>query len=177
MFIIFCLILKFLLQPKNNYFFCKNWLVAKDRKKREVSKAQMSSTNLEKILNLTPHTIVLQFLKDNSKGDDKIEEKVEFHPSGIVARCTGNESCQKLQGSSELYGIPIYGRLGFTGVQGLPEDKSIPIIVSEMVARYISENSVDEHARLQVFYPDTGPESAIRNEKGEIIAVKRLLKY
>lgn len=55
-------------------------------------------------------------------------------------------------------------------VEGLPDpEKDVGYIVSAMVAQALP-------SRSDLFAPDTGPD-AFRNERGHIIAVRRLLQY
>lgn len=105
------------------------------------------------LLNLTPHAISII-----ANG-----ETVTIQPSGIVAR-VAVEAVQV----GEVAGVPVmankYGK-----VEGLPEDKTQPILVSSMVLGLLG---ADYHNIA--FAPDTG-KTAVRNEQGHIVAVTQLV--
>ena len=105
-------------------------------------------------INLTPHAIVVR-LQDGSD--------ITFPPSGMVARLdqTGAEIPM-----GKIEGVPILSRSNFGEIVGLPqyETEGVNYIVSSLVAAHI--------VRQDVFSPATGPnDGAIRNDKGQIIAV------
>lgn len=112
-----------------------------------------------KLLNLTPHAIVIQ-------APDGVQ--ITIPPSGQVARVTTEERIV-----DELDGVPIVVRT--TGevvvtcttddVVGLP-DEGIPCLVSAMVLAAVP-------GRMNVYAPDSGA-TAIR-ENGQVVAVTRLV--
>jgi len=106
-----------------------------------------------KIVNLTPHSIVLR----TEEGD------VTVPPSGTVARVAVK------QVEIECPGLPVHvARNEYGEVEGLPEPKDGTIyVVSSLVLSRV-------HGRIDVFAPDTGP-TAIRDEAGRIVAVRRLV--
>lgn len=121
------------------------------------------------MLNLTPHPISLRF------SDGYV---VTFHPSGTVARVSTIETligsmdicdpaiaeCDE-QGNTNGSRFPVIRReLG--AVEGLPEE-GIECIVSAMVLDAC-------RGRKAVYAPDTGS-TAVRNEKGFVVAVTRLV--
>jgi hypothetical protein len=98
--------------------------------------------------NLTPHALVV--------AGRTIE------PSGVVARVSVS-----FEDAGSVDGIPVVSQV-FGQVEGLPEpQEGVAFIVSGMVLATIK-------GRADVFAPDTGP-TAIRNEKGHIIGVVRLV--
>lgn len=103
-------------------------------------------------INLTPHALSLM-LPNGSV--------VTIPPSGTVAR-VGTE--EVLIG--EVGGIPLVERR-FGAVEGLPEE-GVPCLVSALVAGAVP-------GRAGVYAPDTGV-SAVRNDKGHVVAVTRLVK-
>ena len=103
-------------------------------------------------INLTPHALSV-LLPDGST--------ITFQPSGTVARVTTEEVVV-----GETGGIPLVERR-FGAVQGLPEE-GVPCLVSALVAGAVP-------GRAGVYAPDTGV-SAVRNEKGHVVAVTRLVK-
>jgi hypothetical protein len=61
----------------------------------------------------------------------------------------------------------------YMGLTRMPEERSI--ICSQVVAQFLVEHRMSgiDHC----YVPDTGPKGSVRNEKGEIIGTKRLIKY
>lgn len=103
-------------------------------------------------INLTPHAITI-LLSDGST--------ITLLPSGTVARVTTEEVVV-----GETGGIPVVERR-FGAVEGLPAE-GVACIVSAMVAGAVP-------GRAGVYAPDTGS-AAVRNDKGHIVAVTRLVK-
>ncbi len=121
------------------------------------------------MMNLTPHPITLRCL-DGSE--------ITFPPSGTVARVS---TVELLYGTIEVVPAEVaecdeHGNSNGSRIQvvrrslgevtGLPAE-GIECIVSSMVASAVPN-------RRGVFAPDTG-DTAIRNEKGFVIAVTRLV--
>lgn len=104
------------------------------------------------MLNLTPHAITVR-LPD---GTDRI-----YPPSGTVARVTMEEDV-----AFYLHEVPVIRRKPGK-VVGLPTDGT-RCLVSGMVLDAL------RGAVPNVYAPDTGP-TALRNEKGHIVAVTRLV--
>ncbi|MEO0132715.1 MAG: hypothetical protein ABIK73_07295 [candidate division WOR-3 bacterium] len=104
-------------------------------------------------INLTPHGVKI-ILPDG--------QELQLPPSGVVARCS--ESYTEV---GTLNGVPVVQRkLG--EVQGLPAPNDDTIyIVSSLVLSACK-------GRKDVFAPDTGA-TALRNEAGQIIGVRRLI--
>ena len=133
----------------------------------------------DKFYNFTPHTLNLY---DN---DDKCILQL---PSDGCIRLSSSKQ-KRIEEHSEKYKMEIYSEPSFETFYGLPEDwndKKLKypdeyrnIIVSKIVADwmknevYTGNEILDQNGILNVFYPDTGPESAIRKD-GNIIGVKRL---
>lgn len=107
------------------------------------------------MINLTPHTINVQI------GN----EIISFPPSGTVARVLTNETVISDYFVGNHPGIPVVSRT-FGNVEGIPDNNS-PILVSAMVLDAVK-------SRPNTFAPDTG-KTAIRDEKGFIVAVTRLV--
>ena len=107
---------------------------------------------MSEFINLTPHALNIQ-LPDGSV--------TTIAPSGVVARVTTEEV---VVGSAA--GVPVVERR-FGAVEGLPEEGT-PCLVSALVAGAVP-------GRRGVYAPDTGA-SAVRNDKGQIVAVTRLVK-
>jgi len=105
------------------------------------------------MLNLTPHAITIR-LPD---GTDRT-----FPPSGVVARVVTFETS-----GLSLDGIPtVYRKTG--NVEGLTLPLTQPVLVSSMVLAELPGADA-------VYAPDSGP-SAIRDERGQIVAVTRLVR-
>jgi len=111
------------------------------------------------MLNLTPHAIVIQ--SDNGTS-------VTIPPSGMVARVATTETVVsevRVDGTT----VPVVARQ-FGQVTGLPETDEA-CIVSSLVLDAVR---VQQPWRKRVYAPDTGA-TAIRDEAGRIIAVRRLV--
>lgn len=103
------------------------------------------------MINLTPHDIVLR----TANGD------ITIPASGTVARVATVDT----DTGDTVSGLPVIRR-AFGTVTGLPSDGS-PCVVSAMVLSAVPD-------RANTYAPDTGP-TAIRNDKGHIVAVTRLV--
>lgn len=117
-----------------------------------------------KILNLTPHTI--------NVADKDGNIILAFAPHGTVARVSSSPGKLRTMfcaGQS----IPVAGATHYGPVEGLPEPETDTMyLVSAMVGQHPDVAGV----RADVLCPGTGPQDgAIRNDKGHIIAVTRLL--
>ena len=111
------------------------------------------------MLNLTPHAIVIQ-------GDDGTN--VTIPPSGVVARVATSETTVS-EVAFDGVTIPVVTRQ-FGQVTGLPETDEA-CLVSSLVLDAVR---VQQPWRKRVYAPDTGA-TAIRDEAGRIIAVRRLV--
>lgn len=112
---------------------------------------------VEKMVNLTPHNIVI--MREDGK------EKMTIPPSGRIVRIKAD---QKIIG--EVNGIPIV-KTTFRDIEGLPEpEPNTVFIVSSLVAQAIK-------SREDIVAPDTTPQGVVRNEKGQIIGVKRFQRW
>lgn len=105
------------------------------------------------MINLTPHPITI-------RRTDGAE--VTIPPSGMVARVTTVET---VIGTCPETGVPIVART-YGEVRGLPEEGT-PCLVSALVLAAVP-------GRKGVFAPDTGA-TAVRDDRGQIIAVTRLV--
>lgn len=113
---------------------------------------------MPKVVNLTPHEICV--------ADEAGNVIRRYPPSGIVARCAVSA-----EPVGEVDGVPVV-RSSFGEVQGLPEVgdyRVVVYLVSSMVAQAAAN-------RLNVVAPDTGP-TAVRDEQGRIVAVRRFQKF
>jgi len=105
------------------------------------------------MINLTPHAITVR-LPDSSERT--------FPPSGTVARVLTYETS-----AADIDGIKTaYRRTG--KVEGLTVPLAGPVLVSGMVLAELSGTD-------NVFAPDTGS-TAIRDDKGQVVAVTRLIR-
>lgn len=111
---------------------------------------------MKKLINLTPHEIKIV--------DEKGDVKLIIPPSGKVARV---KTRQEVVG--RIDDIPVVKTV-LEGIEGLPEPKEGHIyIVSSLVAQNVKD-------RDDVIAPDTSPQGVMRDEKGNIIGVKRFQK-
>ena len=126
-----------------------------------------------KLVNLTPHSIVLQ-------GPDG--DRIVVPPAGQLAR-VASQPGTRLDEAGDYEGAPcpLYGAPNWGAVEGLPAyEPGTILIVSALVA--------GQSRRYDVFSPGTGPnDGAIREpdelpvgypnpRKGQIVAVTRLIR-
>lgn len=106
------------------------------------------------ILNLTPHDIIVQ------KKDGSLKRILK---SDSVARLSTREVHV-----GEVVGTPIFRR-EFGETKGLPDElEGVMYLVSSFVLQ------ANQH-RMDILAPDTGP-TAIRDDRGQIVAVTRFIK-
>jgi hypothetical protein len=112
-----------------------------------------------RIINLTPHSIVLRA----PSGDETTI------PSSGVARVTSTPGA--LETISGIP-VPVAGTTTFGEVTGLPApEEGAWFVVSAIVGAAL------RGSRADVLCPGTGPaDGAIRNEQGQVIAVTRLVR-
>lgn len=112
--------------------------------------------SLAAAINTTPHDIVYY-------ADGKA---VKTFPKAV-------DSLRLTSAETEAFtndGMPVVSAPKFTGVVGtLPPG---PILVSMPVGNFLATTG-----RKEVFGPDTGPESVVRDDKGQIIGCKRFVQY
>ena len=112
-------------------------------------------TGWEDVINLTPHAIKV-YTSDGVK---------EIPPSGEIVRLT--EQTQKM---GQLLGVPLVRvKMGAPRLSSNVLSKGKVFIVSE-IARPILQKKYRKYLFVS---PDTGPNSAVRDESGRIIGVKR----
>lgn len=106
-----------------------------------------------RLVNLTPHDVVV--------GGEAIP------PAGVVARI---EMKTTVSSDTDYNGIKLVQN-EVIGITGLPDpDPETRYIVSGIVLGYVKT----ELDRFDCCAPDTGP-TAVRDEKGQIVAVTRLI--
>ena len=108
-----------------------------------------------KIRNLTPHNVIII--------DDDKNVIAEFKPEFQV------RVKEVISAKFKIDNIPVVVKQ-YRRAENLPnEEKGTVLIVSKMV--------FDAHPdRNDLYCPDTGPDSVVRNKEGNIIGVKRLQK-
>ena len=109
------------------------------------------------ISNRTPHAITLLIFEQGTT--------IIFPASGVVARAL-NAPQVPIEG---INGLPCVTPPEFSGAEGIEGEEAI--LVSALVAPIAAK------VRSHVFSPDTGPGSVVRSEKGEIMGVKRLIRW
>jgi len=107
-------------------------------------------------INLTPHQITV--FNDNN------EKILEVPPSGIVARVKTEYKVVK-----EICGIPIV-KLEYGELENVPEPMNNTYFIVSMLVK----DRMKELGYTNVLSPDTSPGSAVRDEQGRIIGVRRL---
>jgi len=127
------------------------------------------------VLNLTPHKIVVY----DGEGDKILKE---YEPHGFVVRL--KSATQKVCHSASLtYSVPICDPQRFIDIILPPDEKVLQsadaIIVSAPVGQYfMDEFQTSEFCpSYDVLGPDTGPQSVLRDDKGNIKGVTRLNLY
>lgn len=112
------------------------------------------------LINLTPHPITLRA----ATGEDTV-----IPPSGTVARVSSTPGALETVAGIP---VPVAGVQTFGGVEGLPAPAEGTLyIVSALVL------SALRGSRPDVVGPGTGPnDGAVRNERGHIVAVTRLVR-
>lgn len=128
------------------------------------------------MLNLTPHTI--RIYARTPFGEPDLKTFVDIPPSGTVARVTTIEEDagvrptnnakhdESATGRGGTYWNTLVVRRTFGEVEGLPEEGT-ECLVSSMVLAACP-------GRKDVYAPDTGP-TAVRDEKGQVLGVTRLI--
>ena len=113
---------------------------------------------MTKLVNLTPHAIRLQ-LPDGTA--------LDIQPSGQVARVA-----TQARDAGQLDGIPVVQQT-YGDVQGLPDPQDgVAYLVSGLVLSAVKAAG----GRSDVYAPDTSPDSAVRDNGGRIVAVRRLVQ-
>lgn len=134
----------------------------------EVIESTHEASPTGKVVNLTPHDVFVQ--RDDG--------------SQVVFRCQGKSKAVRLSTPDQTVvdmlpgDVPVYSEphhyldlTTFPYDPYDPEGHHPPIIVAGIVAPHIPP-----WYKGTVLVPDTGPEAAIRNEKGMIVAVRRLYR-
>lgn len=141
-----------------------------------------------KLVNLTPHAIVLRSAPvtccDGWQGMDCVlcggqgiycPPDTTIPPSGVIARVSTTPGKPEVV---EGVPVPVYSPSRFGSVTGLPSDHSdnTLYIVSGIVLSAAS-SLLNDLAGPKLVAPGTGPnDGAIRNDKGQIVAVTRLIR-
>lgn len=109
-----------------------------------------------KFVNLTPHDVVLC---------PEPQSKIVIPKSGTVARVATRKT-KVSEIAIEDKKIPVY-EIQYGNIEGLPEPQpGVIYIVSLLVLQAV------RGSRSDVVAPDTSPDSAIRDNSGNIICVK-----
>ena len=123
-------------------------------------------TDFDRFVNLTAHTISL--LRYFGRAEEPGWEIVDIEPSGTVVRVQEFQIAPNRGALPAVNGVECVCAPVDAGVHGLPKPvPGVAYLVSHRVAR-----AVDRH---DVFAPDTGPESAVRGDDGQIRYVRRLI--
>ena len=123
--------------------------------------------DFDRFVNLTPHTISLYRVFGRS--EEEGWEIIDVEPTGTVARVMEFQ-CDPNRGElPSVLGVRCVSAPAEAGVCGLPDPvPGVAYLVSRMLARAVPD-------RYDVFAPDTGPESAVRGDDGQIRYVRRLI--
>ena len=123
----------------------------------------MTEFKCERIINLTPHDIVIY--------DESGERVIATIPrSSVVARVTTIKRPSGLlrYGDAE---IPLY-RIEYGGVDGLPPEPEPGVCY---IVSMITAEAAPSSFRGRLLVPDTSPGSVVRDEAGRIKGVRALI--
>jgi len=110
-----------------------------------------------RVVNLTPHDI--RVVSDRGE--------IVYPRSGQVARL------QTVSRQLQIEGLPPVVETEIVGIEGLPEPQpGVVYLVSTPLLM-----AAARLGRLDVLAPDTGPESAVRDKNGQVVAVRRLQRF
>lgn len=124
-------------------------------------------------LNYTPHDVVI-YAEDG-------ETVLHVFPSVGNARASADQRQVSEYALPDLKRLPIMSRPKYgiidwddksTGRRGEP-DLELNVLVSIVAA----DPACSEREDLGVYVPDTGPDSAVRSTQGQILGVKRLIRW
>lgn len=113
--------------------------------------------------NLTPHVIKIRIEKDGQ------EHEVVFEPDP-----SGPVRVTELAQYFETYRGIRTVKKEYCIVENFNRKGEEDVIVSAVVAEALKKEFVPMEG---VFTPDTGPDSAVRDEEGRIVAVRRLIRH
>lgn len=126
------------------------------------------------LINWTPHAITV--LNEND------EIILAIKPFGYVARLK-NKDIPGNDLNINGFSVPVVCKTQFTGFLEPPLIDIKNVIVSMPVADYLLDLYVNSdigsiHRKYRnIFIPDSGPQSAVRDKEGQIIGVRRLVQY
>jgi hypothetical protein len=131
-----------------------------------INQQEFTMADFDRFFNLTPHAISL--LRYFGRPEDPGWEIIEVEPSGTVVRVAEFQAAPNRGALPAVNGVECVCAPVDAGVHGLPEPvPGVAYLVSYRVARAVD--------RADVFAPDTGPESAVRGDDGQIHYVRRLI--
>jgi len=107
-----------------------------------------------RIINLTPHDVKLFH-----NGQEHV-----FPNAGTTARVTSSSEF-----SHPINGLPVHKTI-YGEVENLPEPQDGVIYIVALLVAQVLDGS-----RTDIICPDTGPDSAVRDDKGLIAGVKRFM--
>lgn len=116
------------------------------------------------IRNLTPHTINIY----SESGDILLGSYKSEGTARVAVTTVPMKALVEDSQAGSLF-IPVVER-HWGEVEGLPEpEEGIVNLVSSLVLSRVPE-------RTDCYAPDTGPQSVLRNEEGQIVGVRRLTR-
>ena len=131
-----------------------------------------------KTLNFTPHDIHIYSKEIDKKGERQLLKKIEKSGTEIRLVSDANDEKEYMIKCGDVQ-IPVVKNQEFKGVSGLEQlngqEKGTKFIVSLLTADYILKNDKIPEG-LRMFTPDSS-KGSVRNEKGELIGVTRLIEY
>ena len=143
-----------------------------------------------RIINLTPHDVVVECWVAHEDGSEPSHLQTTTLPaSGVVARVSELPDRDLPERATVARSIPgcapvdilVAGPVVYGPVSDLPGPDPLDApdrrhyLVSALVASaVIAREAAEGHVRTDLLVPDTGPGSAIRDARGQIVAVRRL---
>lgn len=126
------------------------------------------------IYNSVPHAVDIV---------DRSGDIVSIPPNddGYVARLVGpkQQEVAPPPGDEDLQRFVFVERPTYTGIEGLPPNLQPGdiVIVSMLVAEYVTANPDAALQGVVFVVPDSGKEGGLRNERGQIVGSRRLVVY
>ena len=147
---------------------CKSDAVAADLPSRPRARAQ---PGMSEIVNLTPHAINVH-VANNDDRPATTPRVVTFPPSGTETRLRSNP---QVQVATLPNGVPIFTAPSFRedALADFPFKDDAPQNHRDVLLSMLVVPHIPEWFTGAVYFPDTGPGSAIR-ENGKIVGVARL---
>ena len=142
----------------------------------------MSDIDFGDIVNCTPHDVHIAYDIDGKQYQVTVPARrehtlrVEPTPQTIVGTVAIYQ-CDKGGQRTAEYAVPLLTAPSFVALGGTPPPPdTAAVLVSMPVGQFLATRP-DLLPRTRVLGPDTGPGSVVRDDNGQIVAVRKLLFY